>query len=194
MDILQFGPGKLTEISKKIGNIFWKQILCSAGDFMQGALFSIPENIIFAPFWNNPIIQKNRKALKTSDFPEIAQKISIVDDFYNQDTGNLLNKREFEQKYKCVISNETFTEIHYIIKTARASLGIDNGAKIPFSRPIQPLLIKIINLTKKGCSSYSKLLRKITRRTTGAKGNYFLTSFKQVLYCKYHIASISLIR
>ena len=35
---------------------------------------------------------------------------------------------------------------------------------------------------------------KITRRTTGAKENYFLTSFKQVLYCKYHIASTSLIR
>ena len=35
---------------------------------------------------------------------------------------------------------------------------------------------------------------KITIRTSGAKGNNFLTSFKQVLYCKYHRASISFIK
>ena len=74
VDLLQFGPSKLSEIGKKCSNAFWKQILCSVGDFMQGALFSNPENLIFAPFWNNPIIKKNRKAIKLSDFPEIVDK------------------------------------------------------------------------------------------------------------------------
>ena len=166
MDLLQFGPSKLSEIGKKCGNIFWKQIFCSAGDFMQGALFSIPENLIFAPFWNNSIIQKNRKALKTSDFPEIANKVSIVADFYHQNTGDLLSKRELEEKFECIISNESIVEIHYILNTTRARLGINNGKKLPFSRPIQPLLIKIINLTKKGCSSYGKLLKKKINLTT----------------------------
>ena len=117
-------------------------------------------NLVFAPFWNNTIIQKNRKAIKKSDFPEIANKISIVADFYDQETGALLTKREFDQKYECLLTNETMVELHYIINTARAGLGINNNVKIPFSRPIQPLLIKIINVAKKGCSAQSKLLRK----------------------------------
>ena len=164
--LLQFGPSKLSDIGKKCRNNFWKQIFSSAGDFMQGALFSIPENIVFAPFWNNPIIKRNRKAIKMSDFPEIANKMSIVADFYDQNSGDMLSKREFEQKFECQVSNETFLEIGYILNTTKAELGINNTAKIPFSRPIQPLLIKIINLTKKGCSSYSKLIRKKTNLTT----------------------------
>ena len=160
VDLLQFGPSKLSAIGKKCSNDFWKQIFCSAGDFMQGALYSIPENVILAPFWNNTIIKKNRKAIKISDFPEIANKVSIVADFYDQETGELLTKGEFEQKYECLLTNETMVELNYIINTARAGLGINNNVKIPFSRPIQPLLIKIINVAKKGCSAYSKLLRK----------------------------------
>ena len=165
-DLLQLGPSKLVEIGKKCKNNFWKQILCCAGDFMQGAVFSIPENVIFAPFWNNPIIQKNRKVIKTTDFPEIANKVCLVADFYHQDSGELLTREEFEQKLDCRISYETMIEIHYILNTARAKLGITNNTKFSFSRPMQPLLIKIINLTKKGCNSYSKLLRKKKNLTT----------------------------
>ena len=160
VDFLQFGPNMIVNIGKKISNNFWKQIFCAVNNFMQGAIFCNPEKIIIAPFWDNPIIQKNNKPIKKSAFPEIAQKVRTVSDFYRPGSHEFLTKKEFDQKYQCEIGEDNLLEIHYILTTAKRGIGINDNNQIMNVLPFQPLLINMVNLTKKGCSIYSKFLKK----------------------------------
>ena len=127
---------------------------------MQGALFCHPEKLLIAPFWDNPNIKRNNKALKPSAFPNLSLKIKTMSDFYIIGTGTLLTKDELEERFQVEVSEENFIELHYIIKIARQCLEINDDCSIPTFLPYQPLLLNIVNLTKKGCSAYSKLLRK----------------------------------
>ena len=83
-----------------------------------------------------------------------------MSDFYVSGSGTMLSKNELENKYQVMISEESFKELHYVIKTARQRLGIKDDSLIPTFLPFQPLLINIVNLTKKGCSTYCKLIKK----------------------------------
>ena len=83
-----------------------------------------------------------------------------MSDFYVCGSGTMLSKNELENKYQVMISEESFIELHYVIKTARQRLGIKDDSSIPTFLPFQPLLINIVNLTKKGCSTYCKLIKK----------------------------------
>ena len=159
-DILQLGPNYLSFIGKKLKNQFWKQILCSVGPIMQGALFCHPENIVTAPLWDNPHILRNNKPLKRTFFPGLSEKITTISDFFHPGTNIYLTREEMEQKYTINMSNETFIEFQYIFKVARRNLGLNDEIIIPIFLPFQPLLIKIANLVKKGCNVYYKLLRK----------------------------------
>ena len=141
-------------------NKFWKQVLCAVSPFMQGALFCHPEKLLIAPFWDNPNISRNNKPIKPSAFPNLSVKIKTMSDFYATGSGTMLTKTELENKYQVTISEENLIELHYIIKTARQSLGITDNTSIPTFLPFQPLLINILNLTKKGCSTYCKILKK----------------------------------
>ena len=91
-ELLQLGPNVLNDIGKKTSNNFWKDVFCSVTPFMQGALFSYPEKIISAPFWDNPCISRNNRAIKKSSFPNIAMKINTISDFYIPSTGQLYTK------------------------------------------------------------------------------------------------------
>ena len=62
--------------------------------------------------------------------------------------------------FNVTITQATLTEIHYIIKNAWRSLGLQDNITFENIHPVQPLLIHIVNLTKKGCNVYYKLLRK----------------------------------
>ena len=89
---------------------------------MQGALFCNPENIITAPFWDNPLITRNNKAIKYSTFPSLFNKISSIADFYRPGTCTLKTKEELTNVYYTDISPESLLEIHFIIKKCEAKI------------------------------------------------------------------------
>ena len=159
-EILQYGPNYLTTIGKKLKNKFWGEVFCSVSYFMQGAIYCLPENIVIAPLWNNPSITKNNKPLKGSAYPNLSTKITTISDFFHPGSANMCTKNELENKFNVVIDNNTYTEFKYIIQSTRRSLGIADHTDIKTFFPYQPLLIKIANSVKKGCSLYYKLIRK----------------------------------
>ena len=61
---------------------------------------------------------------------------------------------------RCIIDTETLTDFHYIINSARRSLGLVLTTPVPTPLPYQPLLISIANSVKTGCNYYYRLLRK----------------------------------
>ena len=159
-DILQFGPNKLKCLGGKIKNNFWKQTLSSVTPFMQGALFCYPEKIVIAPIWDNPIVTRNNKPLKMSDFPGVSHKLYTMSDFYEPGTFHPYSRAEIETKYEININDATLLELHYIFKIARIKLGLGDIHSLPTFLPSQPLLINILNLNQKGCNVFYRLLRK----------------------------------
>ena len=142
-----------------MNNKFWKQDLWSVTPFMQGAVFCYPDKMLMAPFWDNPIILRNNRPIKKTVFPTISSKINAISDFYSPGTQNLYTREELENVYNLEISNESLLEIHYIIKLALRNLGFKDNQSIISFLPTQPLLINILNMTKKGCNVYCRLLK-----------------------------------
>merc|ERR1719320_2317538 len=48
----------INEISKKLKNIFWRQVLASTPFMAEGSIFHNPEKFINTSFWYNPIIKR----------------------------------------------------------------------------------------------------------------------------------------
>ena len=160
IDFLQLGPNKITFVGKKIKNLFWKQALSGVFPFMQGGIFCHPEKIFNAPLWDNSMISRNNKAIKASTFPGFSHKIKTISDFFKEGSCDLLTKIELETKYQIELNEEDILEMHYIINTTFRNLGINmRNSSSPFP-PTQPLLINLANISKKGCSSYSRFLKK----------------------------------
>ena len=158
-DLLQLGVGKINEISKKLKNIFWRQVLASTPLIAEGSIFHNPEKFINTSFWDNPLIKRNNM-VKFNDFPEISDKIKTVADFFYHGTNEIMQYNHFCERYECNISEVKYIDIRHTIAVALQKL------KLPLARlniaqyPQKPILIDILLSTPKGCSFYSKLLSK----------------------------------
>ena len=160
LEFLQLGPKTILNASKKLGNLFWKEVFCLVEPFMQGALFSCPESLVFSPFWENPYITRNNKTIKDQNFPMLKNKIRMVSDLFHPVSGHLLSKTELNNTLTIDIDQDTVTEVHHIIKCAFRTLGLNNDFKPSIVLPCRPLLIQTANLSQKGCNLYTKLLNK----------------------------------
>ena len=160
LEFLQFGPKAIVNASKKLGNMFWKGVFCLVEPYMQGALFSCPESLVFAPFWDNSSITRNNKTIKGKSYPMLKDKIKTVSDFFNPATGHLRSKTELNDGLNTDIDEDTVVEIHHIIKCAFRMIGLKHDFKPTITLPCRPLLIQIANISQKGCNLYTKLLSK----------------------------------
>ena len=73
--LLELGPCLVLKIAKSLKNKFWAQVLSTTIKMAECAVFCNPEKMIYSSFWYNPIIRRNNKVVKYSDFPEIQNKI-----------------------------------------------------------------------------------------------------------------------
>ena len=158
--LLQLGPSLLRNVGKNITNNFWKQVLFSAVNVTEGAIFTYPEKIGSSSFWYNPFIKRNNKYIIPAQFPQIAGSISTLSDFFYPCSNVVMNKEDFCIRYGLEIEENDFIELRYIISLALQKLKIVNQRIIPAFRPFKPLLIDISLSTKKGCSAYYKILMK----------------------------------
>ena len=159
MDILHFGSVTINIILKKINNPFWKQVFGSIIPTMQGAIYSRPETILTAPFWDNIYFLRNNRAVKKGDFPVWASKIRTVNDFFHPGSSRFLNREDWLLIHGSEVKQEDITEVKYIILSSFNRVGLEDGKVIAPLLPFRPLLIDIANMVPKGCSYYSKLLR-----------------------------------
>ena len=160
IDIVQFGPTKLNNIGKKLGNKFWKEVFCSVIPHMQGAIYCYPEKILMAPILENPLFQQNNKPIKYTSFPSFVGKNLILADFFACGTNRMLNLDQFIANTGCALTEEQFTELKYIFTTTFRIIGLRVQTMQRLERPLQPLLINIANITKSGCNRYYRMLVK----------------------------------
>ena len=160
INILQQGPSKLEYIGKKISNPFWKEVFTTIKPIFEGAIFCTPEKFMMLPFWDNPLIKRNNKAIKPRNFPLLEGIVQTIGDFYKLGETSLMTHQEFVDRHDTRLDPNALVEIRYIITTAANSLGVRTETIIPQAYPTQPLLVNIATSCKKGCNKYYKLLRK----------------------------------
>ena len=158
--LLQLGPSLLHNMSKKIKNKFWQQVLSSAQKISEGAIFTFPEKIGHSSFWYNHLIKRNNRVIAPNNFPVISSSVSTLSDFFYPCTNKIMERNDFCEKFNINVTEEDFIEIRYIINLAFQKLKLSPNRVLHAVQPFKPLLIDIALGTKKGCSFYYKLIRK----------------------------------
>ena len=158
--LLELGPCLVLKIAKSLKNKFWAQVLSTTIKMAECAVFCNPEKMIYSSFWYNPIIRRNNKVVKYSDFPEIQNKIVTLSDFYHPGTNTLMNHADFQNRYNLNISATKYTDIKYIISLAFQKLNFPINKLLCANEPFIPTLIDLALISKKGCSPYYKILSK----------------------------------
>ena len=154
------GPNALASIGKKFKNPFWKHVFLSVIPLMQGAVLSDPEKIFIAPLWDNKLILRNGNPLRKTQYPLISSTINTISDFFHPNTSVLKTRDELEMSHNCILDMDTFQELLQTIKTSLRSLGLPDFYATVTNYPYQPLLIRIIRSSRKGCRTYYQLMRK----------------------------------
>ena len=72
----------LHNMSRKIDNKFWQQVLVSVQKIAEGAVFTFPEKIGHSSFWHNSLVKRNNRVLTPANFPEISGLVSTISDFF----------------------------------------------------------------------------------------------------------------
>ena len=70
--------------------------------------FAYPEKILLASFWDNPVFKRNRRVVTCRMYPEIANTVNKLADFFNPNSCELLTLEEFNAKYNVILSFEKF--------------------------------------------------------------------------------------
>ena len=157
-EILELGAVKLSTLAKKITNTFWSQVLKTAAELNSQASISFPEKIMSFPFFNNPSVLRANKPVLEEHFPQLRGNVRVLADFFYPATCEIMTQADFHNKYKCIVSLESFIELRYIISLSMQKLKIDKNKIIPAQYPVLPFLIDIALLAKKGCSKYYHIL------------------------------------
>ena len=158
-DLLQLGTSNLNKLSKSIKNPFWKQVFVSAVPIAEGSMFCNPEKFLDTSFWFNPFV-KRANVIKYNDFPELANKIITLGDFFIPGTKTFMSYENFCHRYTCNISREKYIDIRFTINLALQKLKLPEIRLNMVNLPQRPILIDIAMSVKKGCSFYSRLLTK----------------------------------
>ena len=122
--LLQLGPCLLAKIGKSLKNKFWGQVLQSTIKMSEGAAYCKPEMIIFGSFWFNPLIRRNNKVIKYTDFPEIKTTIVSLANFYHQGTNTFMEYEAFKDHYNIEISEIKYIDIRFTINLALQKLNL----------------------------------------------------------------------
>ena len=91
----------------------------------------------------------------------------MMADFYVPGSNTVMDRMNLESKFRISMTEETYIEFKFILKTARRKIGLSDNQSVCPPYPLQPLLIQIANLCTKGCSIYYRFLRKkVSLKTT----------------------------
>ena len=156
-DLLELGACKINEISKRINNIFWKQVLGTVTPMVEGYLFCNPEKLTASTFWYNPLIKRNN-VVKYNNFPEISVKIQTVADFFYSNSNTIMQYEDFCTRYDTDISVEKYIDIRYTLTNTFQKLKLPQSKLNCAVFPQKPTLIDLATASNKGCRLFYKTL------------------------------------
>jgi len=150
-----------------LNNKFWTECISSIKPTMLEFHKEYPEVYLSSSFWGSQIYLRNGNIINKTIFPHLSRHFETPLDLLISrngtswefltlnDLGNPEPAAEYEMEY---------IEIRYIIMTTLQKLKI-NLNSINIILPIRPPLLKLVSLSKKGCSKWATLLKKRFFRT-----------------------------
>ena len=153
-----FGTFDILQIAKNIPSNFWRETFCTLKNYQADHIKCSPTDIVLCPIWNSHFFLKNTVPCKKRQFPSL-QNVTFLIDFLTKDGEyRFMEYEEFCNLYGNV-NREEFISMRLVLKWAmqkvRASL-----ADVTVERPFFPITVKVAAIGKKGCSAWSKIMRK----------------------------------
>ena len=160
-NFFHLGTDEYKEISKKIESVFWSENFSVIKPFMRDLISQSPEKIIKCVIWGSDFFSRNGNLCKIRQFPTIGLHIQYPMDIIvvDEGVGRYLTNIEFQQRYGCLNEIE-YTSIKHVITVAMQKVNYNliraDFRDIQF--PFVPSFIQLINLSKKGCSQWTKII------------------------------------
>ena len=157
--LFELGIADIAKLAKKIKSRFWSDTLSIIKPIMLELVKQYPEEIINCTIWGSDWFTRNRTLTYRKHFVGLPSQIDSPGDLMKRiDIGvDFITYEECVDRYgQC--DPDIFLSMKYLIKTAFDKVGLDLNV-CSLNYPRRPALIFLANLTIKGCSGWTKLLK-----------------------------------
>ena len=154
------GTFKLLEIRKNANLAFWSEVFYTAKNFLVDAVRDNPKLINYCYIWNSTFFMRNTVPCTRGTFRTCFGKIEYPADMLCKSDGitRFLSLEEARAKYGN-IDREEYISLKYVIRVGFQKCKITPESAC-ISRPFQPALYTVSMLNSKGCSFWTKKLKK----------------------------------
>ena len=151
---------KLLEIRKNTKLTFWSEVFYTAKNFLVESVKDNPNLINYCYIWNSTFFMRNTVPCTRGIFRTCFSKIEYPADVLCTSDGitRFLSLEEARAKYGNIDSEE-YLSLKYVIRVGFQKNKISPEAAC-ISRPFQPALYTISMLNSKGCSFWTKKMKK----------------------------------
>jgi hypothetical protein len=154
------GTRELSRALSNINNPFWKHAFANAVPLGLAFYNRMPLEIIYQNIWGTAFIKRNGLPLRKGEFNTICH-FKTLSEFITTNERGEVGIKTFEQmaEFEQNISVDQYRSFRVF---ASRILTEYNIRKVPFHQhPFQPSFYTLLNLQKKGCSAWTKLLKPI---------------------------------
>lgn len=143
----QYGSDYVKIKLKIISNPFWKDVWSNYATMMEKIIIKSWSEFLSLPVWYNNKFKIAGKSFYDKSFHE--KGLLFVNDFVNVN-GNFYSLDEFQEKYNFTTN---FLRYNNIIHCLRSNLDLTKfpHAGINEVYPMQPICVRLLDRTKKGC-------------------------------------------
>ena len=150
-------------LGKKTDSSFWSECIKTIKPFMLELVKQYPEKLLVTVLWGSVFFTQNDRPLRTKLYPSLAGKILCPIDIIDAN----MNEIRFKEFNEICASYGNINEDEYIsLKVAISQTFMKNKFNLAdmdksnLSMPYAPSFIQLINLSLKGCSKWTRLLKK----------------------------------
>ena len=173
-EFFSLGIAGIDKLRKKLKSNFWSENISVIKPFMLELIGKYPEEILKCTIWGSDFFTRNQALVTPGNFPSLSKSIRApIDILKTTDTGmNFYTYDEYIGQYGNVDKDE-FISFKYMISQSLMKYNVDLNL-IKIEQPSRPAFLNLINLSEKGCSKWTKIMknRYVTENTRRMEGKW----------------------
>ena len=153
------GIADMDKLRKKLPSKFWSETISVIKPFMLELISKYPEETLKCTIWGSDIFTRNQALVTPRNFPSLPMSIRApIDILKTTETGmNFYTYEECIGRYGLVDKDE-FISFKYMINQSFRKNNVDINL-IKLEQPSRPAILNLFNLSEKGCSKWTKILK-----------------------------------
>ena len=160
------GTAEINRVAKNMKNSFWKEVLLCYKPMLTNFLKKYPDNILNVPIWDSHSFLKSNKPISRTGFASLRNIVTFPSDLLAVDGGTLqfIDHAQAEIKFNTTIDPLQYLSLRLVLRNAIALLRFNLPMHVQIL-PERPAGKVLINLTDKGCSKWTTLIKKKCNRS-----------------------------